>query len=311
MDWVWYALCGVIGIAAAIGLAVCALYRERIRTMHIQWHMVRQRYDRALPLVERQLADLQSRHGDRHIETAVAKYTLGQIHFEHGRKDHGRRLVEEAAAFFRDLDAPRGNDYAVYLMNLGCAQRAIGEKEAALRSMRKCAELALELYGPDDWQTAEARNNVAVLLDEIGQPAEALAEYEEVLRVRKAAFGEDSFDVGKVLVNMAESQISLGSFPAARTALERALELLGKNPGHELGQAYDSYGRLCEAQENWERAEEMRIQSLTVFERELGTGHVEVATQMEKLAAVLEKLERPTEGELARRRALRIREALV
>src|ERR1700686_1235397 len=83
-------------------------------SLKIEWHMAQGRYDRALPLVIRQLDRMRRTKGENHIDTAVAKYSLGQIQYEHGHPDEGRRLVNEATAFFAAHSGPQDKDYWVH-----------------------------------------------------------------------------------------------------------------------------------------------------------------------------------------------------
>jgi tetratricopeptide (TPR) repeat protein len=310
MQWTWYLSGAMAGVALLAAVVVRFIYRDQVRMVRIQWHLMRQRNDRALPLAEAQFEGLRRRKGERHLETATAKYTLGQIRYEHGREEEGRNMVLEAAEVIGELEARSDEEFRMSLMNLGVALRSVGEREAALEVTRKAAALSAASYGNSDWQTAEAMSNVGVLLDETGRSAEALTVHREVLRVKTAEFGKNSVEVAKVLVNLSEAEIATGNYPGARTALERAIAVLEPIGDHTLGHAFDSFAKLEEAQENWEAAERMRAASVMVLERALGRDNAEVAVQMDRYAALLGQLGRPVEVRLARRRASRIRETL-
>lgn len=286
-------------------------FRESWISLKIQWHMARSRNDRALPLISRQLDRLRRTKGDNHIDTAVAKFSLGQIQYEHGRTGEGRRLVDEATAFFAAYSGPRDEVYWVHLLNLGVAQRTIERRDCALETFRQAVDLQRKLHGSDNAQVAQALSNVGVTLEETGRAPESIPIYEEALQIRTRLRGEKSCEVARVHINLAEAYTSLRQWPPAERHIQEAIAILQPLPSHDLGEAYDTYARLLEEQERFSQAEQMRTSALANLKRALGTGSVEVAKQMEKYASLLGNLNRNTECELFKQKAAAIREALV
>ncbi len=303
--WLW------LIVPAIAWLVFRVFFRDAWISLKIQWHMANARYDRALPLVRRQLERKRRTKGENHIDTAVATYSLGQIQYQHGRPEEGRRLVEQATAFFATWPGPQDQVYWVHLLNLGVAQRAIDRLDLALETSRRAADLQRTLNGPETEQLAQALSNVGVILEETGRAQESIPIYEEALRIRTKLNGEKSREVARVHVNLAEAFTSLRQWPAAERHIQAAIAMLQPLPSHELGQAYDTFARLLEEREDFSQAEQMRARALGALKRALGNGSVEVAKQMEKYASLLGNLHRNTECELFKQKAAAIREALV
>jgi len=116
-----------IAIGALVLLPIVAyfifgvIFRERRALQRIQRYVAIGRYDRALPLLYLKLDRLRRKYGENHLDTAVAKFELGRIHYMHGRTAEGLRMVEEATAFFSTYSGPQDDVYWVHLLNLGVA----------------------------------------------------------------------------------------------------------------------------------------------------------------------------------------------
>ena len=301
----------LLSLAILARLVVRLFFHEAWILTKIQWHMGRSRYDRALPLLSRQLDRLRRKKGENHIDTAVAKFSLGQIQYEHGRTGEGRRLVDEATAFFAAYSGPKDKIYWVHLLNLGVAQRSIDRRDHALETFRQAVDLQRKLNGSDNAQVAQALSNMGVTLEESGRAQESIPIYEEALQIQTKLRGEKSCEVARLHVNLAEAYTSLRQWPPAERHIQEAIAILQPLPSHDLGEAYDTYARLLEEQERFSQAEQMRTSALATMKRTLGSGSVEVAKQMEKYASLLGNLNRQTECDLFKQRAAAIREALV
>ncbi|MEZ5401631.1 MAG: tetratricopeptide repeat protein [Bryobacteraceae bacterium] len=317
MEWLWPIPAAVAALTlGAVGIARFLLW-DQVLMARLQIYMSARRTREALPLAERLLDMLSRRRGSLHPDTATARYTLGHLCFEHGHRARGAELVREAAAALASHAATGDAGFAASLLNLASAQRTIGDLEGALESALAGAGLLARRHGALDPRVAGARGNTGVILNELGRPGEAATILEDVLQMCVRIHGRGSAEEGVALVNLAEARIRLGDFPAARSALDRAVGILGSvraaptAAGDEIGHAWAAYALLHETREEWEAAEDMRIRALAAFERALGTVHAEVAGQQEKLAAALDRLDRPTEAALARRRAVRIRAELL
>ncbi len=190
------------------------------------------------------------------------------------------------------------------------AQRAVGRDGQALETNRRAVELQRKLHGEDTEKLADSLNNLGVALLKAGRADEALTIYGDVLRIRTKIFGAQSLPAAKIHVNLAEANINLGQLATAEGHIQMAVRNMKLAPMHLLGNAYDTYARLAEARNSLSEAEQMRINALKAFKQGFGETHTEVATQMEKLASLLERMNRNTEGDLFRKNAAAIRAAL-
>lgn len=305
-----FALLVLLALPLLVYLVVRLFFYRTWVLFKIQWHMANGRYDRALPLLRKQLVRLRRTRGESHLDTVFAKYSLGQIEYEHGRKEEGRRLVDEAAASLAGFAGPRDVFFVRQLLNLGVALRAIEQPDRAIDTFRQAAELEKEISGPDSRDLASALLNLGAVLEESGRAEEAVPIYEESLRIRTKIHGAQSPEVARALSNLGEAYTTLRLWGPAEHNVRQALNILEAAPTHDLGLVYDTYARLLEEHDRLTEADEIRTKSLAALTRALGTGSVEVAKQMEKHAALLERLNRRTECGLLRKKAAAIREAL-
>ena len=182
----WIAIVIVTALPIIIWLTVRLFFREQWTLIKIQWHMTKGRYERALPLLRQQLDRLRRKKGEDHLDTAVAKYSLGQIQYEHGRTDEGRQLVNQATAVFAAYAGPRDDPYWVHLLNLGIAQRAIERRDLAIETFRQAADLQRKSHGPEKEQLAQALNNLGATLEESGEAQEAIEPQKRQLHFSRA-----------------------------------------------------------------------------------------------------------------------------
>ncbi len=152
--------------------------------------------------------------------------------------------------------------------------------------------------------------NLATVLSETGQFEEAITLFEATLQKRIAKFGENSQQTAVVRVNRAETFIDLGNWMEAERDLRKAIKVLKNIPTQDIGQAYDTCAKVLEAQERLAEAEPMRDASITALQRALGARSTEVAKQMERQAALLGRMNRPTEQRLYAQKAAEIRKEL-
>jgi len=108
--------------ACLVFLLLRARYYDRYLTGRIQWYMALSRRNKALPLLERVLRRLRKKKGENHLDTAVSKYTLGEIHY---------RRALRAVDLRRELDGEDTGELALTLSNLGAVLDDDGRQRAA------------------------------------------------------------------------------------------------------------------------------------------------------------------------------------
>ena len=306
-----------LAIAGCFAVAAFYLYRwilrDRLEVVRIQLLIQKKRYAAALPILRRRLENLQRTKGEDHLDTAVAKFSMGQIEYQHGRRDVGKGLVDQATAIFEAYRGPEERDFVVHLNNLGIAQSKTDSPDLAIRTYERClaVERRLMAHGAGDQdQVARTLGNLGVALKRAGRVQDSIPLYQESLELRTRLHGAESADVGRININLCESYIALERWTEAERRILDALRILEKHRSVDVAEAYDTYAKLCELREDWNKAEELRFKSLTAFEHSAGPDSVKFAEEMEKLARVLERLNRNTECQSYQDKAAAVRKAL-
>ena len=300
-------------LAALPLLAICVIrlfFFEQWLQVKLEWHTAFGRSDRALPVVKDQFALLCRTKGENHIGTNVARYNLGRLTYEFGMKDEGCQLVNQATDFFAGYQGKQDSDFASHLINLALAQRTIEHRDQAIDSIRRALRIQQNLRPANENFVETAMLNLAIILSETAQFEEALTLFEATLQKHIAKFGENSQQTAAVRINRAEALVDLGSWMEAERDLRKAIEVLKNIPTQDIGQAYDTYAKVLEAQDRLAEAEPMRDASITALQRALGARSTEVAKQMERQAALLGRMNRPTEQRLYAQKAAEIRKEL-
>ncbi|HJQ74672.1 MAG TPA: tetratricopeptide repeat protein, partial [Gaiellaceae bacterium] len=143
-----------------------------------------------------------------------------------------------------------------------------------------------------------------------GRATDSRASWEAALAVREHTPGEKKVELQKVLVGLAQADISLGDFPAARTALDRAQAILAENgeTASEAGAAIENvYTNMCVREENYADARR-HAEAQIAIERQLGR-QMQMVPAYALLGRVLERLDEYEASETALREAMRLAES--
>lgn len=176
--------------------------------------------------------------------------------------------------------------------------------------MQRLISLWRTQHGAAQPVPATALGNLGVALIKSGRYPEAVTVLEEALAAILATSKEDSLEVGVTRNNLGEAYLHVHRWTEAERLLRQSIETLEPLGMQEVGDAFDSFAALREAQENWPEAGQLRLRALASWQRNVGDGHTEVVRQMEKLAHVLDRQQRTTERDLYLRRAQEMKESL-
>jgi tetratricopeptide (TPR) repeat protein len=219
------------------------------------------------------------------------------------------------AAFERALAAANSRPTAPALMvttlvALGNGQRTLARFDAAERHLCEALTLADASFAPTDPQLAGPLNALAVLFKYSGRFDEA-----EPLLTRALAIlaGQDHPDAATILHNLGGLHHARRDFAAAEPFARRAVEWRIRTRGEaDLMVAADraALAPIADALGQHAEAEALLLDALTVFERELGPDHYEVAVTLNNLAAIAQRGDDLGCAEARYRRALTIKEQL-
>lgn len=301
----WYALACLAGLALVAAAVVRLLFYEIWIRAWTYLFLYLGKTERALRLVRRQLDRVRRSKGDGHIETALTYCTLGQIQYENGLQDEGRGNVARGAAVAAGHPFEQDEQYANRMAIVAEALSAVGEQDQAMVTMQRLIDIHRTRTGITDSQML---SNLGVMLIRAKRPSEAVPLLEEAVAGMEAT--DDATLLAVARFNLGEAYTDVQRWTEADRLIRQSIETLQESGALELGDALDSLAHLREAQEEWEAAERIRLQALTALQRSLGENHAEVVSQMEKLAALLGRLNRGTERDLYQNKAREIREGL-
>jgi CHAT domain-containing protein len=241
-------------------------------------------FERALAIRERAL-------GPEHPLSASSLAGVGYLTFLMGDLPAARPLLERALAIREKAPGPanaRDSAIGFSLNDLAIVLTALGEFQLARANYERALAIRERVNGPDHPLTATVLNNFGDMLREFGDRRAARQFLERGLKIREA--GRNELTVAASLGALALLNMLDGDYPAAKTQLDRALEIRERllGPEHlgtattlfDLGRLYVDSGRYGEARMVLERA-------LRVRERLVGPEHATVGATLRALSDAL------------------------
>ena len=220
------------------------------------------RFDEAIELYERVLADQKWVLGPDHPNTLTTRSNLAGAYRSVGRFDEAIELFEWVLA---DRVRVLGPDHPKTLTtcnNLAVAYHSAGRFDEAIELYERVLADQERVLGPDHPDTLITRNNLAGAYHSAGRFDEAIELYERVLADQERVLGPDHPDTLATRNNLAGAYHSVGRFDEAIELFEWVLadrvRVLG--PDHpdtlatrnNLAFAYHSAGHFDEAVNAWE-----------------------------------------------------------
>lgn len=165
--------------------------------------------------------------------------------------------------------------------------------------------------GPDANEVAEIHVAWAWIRFRQGRLAECREAWVSALRVRERTPGPRKIELQKVLVGLAQAQLALREFPAARASLERARAILVENDAtvSEAAAAIENaFINLEMREENYARARRHAEEQIAI-ETALKGEAPQLVPAYALLGQILERLDEYEEAERVLREAVRLAEA--
>ena len=245
------------------------------------------RFDEAIELSERVLAEQERVLGPDHPKTLTVRNNLAGAYHSAGRFDEAIELLERVLVGSERVLGPDHPDTLMTRNNLAVAYRSVGRFDEAIELLGRVLAEQERVLDPDHPDTLGTRNNLAFAYQSAGRFDEAIELFERVLADQERVLGPDHPDTLGTRNNLAVAYHSAGRFDEAIELFERVLadqeRVLG--PDHpktlttrgNLASAYQSAGRFDEAIELFERV-------LADQERVLGPDHPDTLGTRNNLA---------------------------
>ncbi len=189
------------------------------------------RYDEALPLYQRALANKESTFGERHAQVAVALNNVADVYRLSGEYEMALPLYQRALNINREKLGNQHPDFATTLNNLAGLYESTGEYKQALELYQEALKVNERIHGENHPAVATTLNNLAGLYRAMGQFETALPLYERDLRISRRALGEDHQDVATTLNNLGILYYHMKDYAKSFGYLEQALEIFRSKLG--------------------------------------------------------------------------------
>lgn len=256
-------------------------------------------YAKALPLLEKVLAERTRALGEKHPQTLITTYDLGSVFYMMGRYADALPYFEKVYRLNTEVFGERHSSTLISLNNLVLTYENLNRHTEVLALREKALQLHAEALGEQHPDTLASLNNLAVANTDLGHHSEALALNEKALRLYTAKLGERHPDTLRSLSNLALSYTSLGRHPEALALNERALRLyidvLGeRHPDtlratSNLAVIYTALGRHADALA-------LNEKTLRIRTEVLGERHPSTLTSLNNLAESYRNTGRYTEA---------------
>ena len=246
------------------------------------------RFDEAIELSERVLAEQERVLGPDHPKTLTVRNNLAGAYHSAGRFDEAIELLERVLVGSERVLGPDHPDTLMTRNNLAVAYRSVGRFDEAIELLGRVLAEQERVLDPDHPDTLGTRNNLAFAYQSAGRFDEAIELFERVLADQERVLGPDHPKTLTTRGNLASAYQSAGRFDEAIELFERVLadqeRVLGPDHPDTLGTrnnlavAYHSAGRFDEAIDAWEEL-------LLDCQRVLGADHPVTLTVRNNLAS--------------------------
>ncbi|MCE2915057.1 MAG: protein kinase domain-containing protein [Rubrivivax sp.] len=228
------------------------------RLLEAQLLRARGQVPESVALLEAALPERLALSGERHVDTATLLNNLATARFHAGQLPAARQDFERAWAIWQALNAQHSADGLNTLNNWAALALREGRADEAERLFQQALDLRRAHLPPSAAQAA-LQNNLGKMVLRRGAAAQALPMLREAVAMGEQYAGPASQHTLSALAGVAEAQIALREFDAAKLTLgelqQRAERQWG--PDHLLsGVGHLTQARWHAAQEQWLLAEQ-------------------------------------------------------
>jgi eukaryotic-like serine/threonine-protein kinase len=247
-------------------------------------------FDRAAPMLRRQLAQQRALYGNTHPAVAQTLDELGVVLQQQDDLAGAEPLLRESVAQRRALLGGADSSTAESIDHLAQLLEERDQYDQALPMLREALATRRRLFGPNDVRVAESIDHLAHVLWSKGEYDEAEPLYRQALAVREQRLGRDHPLTAQTVHNLAQVQQLRGKTDDAEALFRRALASKRKSLGdvhpsvtvnlNNLATLLRQQGRLAEA-------ESLQREALALDRRIFGERHGYVAASLDNLATIL------------------------
>lgn len=246
------------------------------------------KYSEAIPLAQRQVADLEKSSGPVNRDLAGALNNLALLYGNQGQDGEAEPFYKRALSILEKTDGLDRVGIAPELNNLAALYERQGRYVEAEPLFKRALAIREKALGPAHPDVGQSLNNLATLYERQGRHADAEPLFSRALAIYQKAAGPDHPAVATLLNNLGQVYKVEGRAADAEPLIKRSLAIREKVLGPDHPDVARSLNNLAELDERVGRpaeAEPLYQRALAIRQRALGPDHPDVATSQNNLAA--------------------------
>jgi CHAT domain-containing protein/Tfp pilus assembly protein PilF len=246
------------------------------------------KYSEAIPLAQRQVADLEKSSGPVNRDLAGALNNLALLYGNQGQDGEAEPLYKRALAILEKTDGLDRVGIAPELNNLAALYERQGRYVEAEPLFKRALAIREKAFGPAHPDVGQSLNNLATLYERQGRHADSEPLFSRALAIYQKAAGPDHPAVATLLNNLGQVYKVEGRAADAEPLIKRSLAIREKTLGPDHPDVARSLNNLAELDERVGRAAEAETpyrRALAIRQRALGPDHPDVATSQNNLAS--------------------------
>ena len=247
-------------------------------------------FDRAAPMLRRQLAERRALYGTTHPAVAQALDELGVVLQQQDDLAGAEPLLREAVAQRRALLGAADSSTAESIDHLALLLEERDQYAQALPMFREALATRRALFGGDDERVAESIDHLAHVHWSKGEYDEAEPLYRQALAIRERKLGPDHPVTAQTVHNLAQVQQMRGQADDAEALFRRALASKRKSLGNvhpSVTVNLNNLANLLRGQGRLAEAEPLAREALGLDRKIFGERHGYVAASLDNLATIL------------------------
>ncbi|MCP4732750.1 MAG: CHAT domain-containing protein [Bosea sp.] len=245
------------------------------------------KFQDALTLAQKTLADAEKAHGPVHRDVAAVLNNLGHAYANLGQDAEAEPLYKRALAIFEKVGGLDSADVSPTLNNLAALYQRQDRFADAEPLFRRALVISERSLGPGHPDTGRSLNNLATCYEKLGRHGDAEPLFRRALAIYEKAAGPESPAVATLLNNLGQVAKVTGRYAEAEPLIRRSLAIREKVLGQDhpdVARSLNNMADLYERQDRYADAEPLYRRALSVRERAVGPDHPETAISTNNLA---------------------------
>jgi CHAT domain-containing protein/tetratricopeptide (TPR) repeat protein len=268
------------------------------------------RYEEALPLVERQLAEQKRLLGEGFPLIAENVHNAAGLLHMLGRYDESREMYEHALSLRKELLTEIHPKVALTLNGYARLEMDAGHYAEAETLFLEALRIRRALFGNDHADVGTALDDIGMLYEAMGLMEEARLSHVGALAIHRKALGEENINAASSLNSLGRLAAATGDYAASEAYVRGAIAIYRKVLGEDhpyTATALNNLGSLLLKAGDYLRAEESFREAARIVRLRHGEEHVEYAKNLDNLAFLRKAMGDDEEAEKLFRESLKLK----